>query len=73
MLFICALNPGKVILRHLIWIADSVQFVLENCLNRCQISGWFSFLTESEPIFGFLHTLVNMDATVSLQWNLDNL
>ena len=33
-----------------------MQFLSENHMNGCKICGQFGFRTESEPIFGFLHT-----------------
>ena len=42
------------------WIADCMQFLSENCRNGCQIFGQFRrfgyFKTETELIFGFVHT-----------------
>ena len=57
MFFICTLNGISYFLSRLIWIADCMQFLPENCLNSCQIFGRFgSFKTEAEPICSFLHT-----------------
>ena len=46
----------KLLLFIFISMADCMQFLSENCLNRCQIFGLVRFLkTESEPNFGLLH------------------
>jgi len=51
----------------LIWIADCMQFLSENCLNRCEIFGQFGFLNWIPTDFWFFRTPLVKSTSVWLR------